>query len=135
MKYQERKELNGGKGPDRAHRLCLQQFPEREIRQKLVDMYRGARKRSKKKGRTFEIELEDVLSLYTEECPIFKTKLGWFTYGREYHVDDSPSLDRIDSSKGYVKGNIWIISVRANRIKSDASAEELMTIAKALMNR
>ena len=43
--------------------------------------------------------------------------------------DDSYSLDRIDSSRGYVKGNIWAISLRANRIKNDSTVEELRLIA------
>lgn len=43
--------------------------------------------------------------------------------------DDSYSLDRIDSSRGYVKGNIWVISLRANRIKNDSTVEELRLIA------
>ena len=39
------------------------------------------------------------------------------------------SIDRIDSTKGYEKGNVWVISGRANRIKNDATPEELMRIA------
>lgn len=41
-----------------------------------------------------------------------------------------PTLDRIIPNKGYVKGNIQIISQRANVIKNDASAEEIMKVAK-----
>lgn len=37
----------------------------------------------------------------------------------------SPSLDRIDNRMGYVPGNVWVISWKANRMKSDASMEEL----------
>ena len=42
----------------------------------------------------------------------------------------SPSLDRIDNTKGYIKGNVKVISWRANAIKKDATLEEL----KALVN-
>lgn len=48
--------------------------------------------------------------------------------------DFSYSLDRIDSSKGYIKGNVWVIPFKANRIKSDATLEELELIAKNLKN-
>jgi hypothetical protein len=42
------------------------------------------------------------------------------------------TIDKIDPKKGYVKGNVWIISFRANRIKYDASLEELALITKNL---
>lgn len=40
-------------------------------------------------------------------------------------TSNSYSIDRIDSSKGYVKGNVWVISKRANTLKGDATLEEL----------
>ena len=47
------------------------------------------------------------------------------TINREKTEDNSYSLDRIDSTKGYIKGNVWIISKRANVIKNNATLEEL----------
>jgi hypothetical protein len=40
-------------------------------------------------------------------------------------IDTSPTIDRIDNSKGYVKGNVVVVSYLANRIKSSANAEQL----------
>jgi hypothetical protein len=37
-------------------------------------------------------------------------------------------IDRIDTSKGYLKDNIKVISWRANRLKSDGTLEELEKI-------
>lgn len=42
--------------------------------------------------------------------------------------DRKPSLDRVVPSLGYVKGNVRVISFRANRIKSDATADELRAV-------
>lgn len=42
--------------------------------------------------------------------------------------DDSPSIDQIEPRKGYVLGNIQVVSWRANRLKSDATPDELLKI-------
>jgi len=44
--------------------------------------------------------------------------------------DAAPSIDRVDNSKGYVPGNVRIISWRANRLKNDATVEEMELIIK-----
>jgi hypothetical protein len=44
--------------------------------------------------------------------------------------DFSPSIDRIIPSLGYVRGNVVIVSMRANRIKTDATDAELRRVAK-----
>jgi hypothetical protein len=85
-----------------------------------------AKQRSLKKNMEFSITVEDLCM--PEFCPLLGVKLDSYSD----NVDVHPSIDRIDSSKGYVKGNVWIISHRANRIKSDATFEELIKIGLAL---
>jgi hypothetical protein len=80
--------------------------------------------RAKKLGLEFNLEPEDFI--IPEYCPIFGVKLE--RGGKGYH-ENSPSVDRLDPNLGYVKGNISIISFRANRIKADANPEELRKIA------
>ena len=75
----------------------------------------------------FHITADDVT--IPEYCPLLGIPLEINTHGASHN---SPSIDRIDSKKGYVKGNVWIISHRANTVKSDASLEELELITKNL---
>jgi hypothetical protein len=64
-----------------------------------------------------------------EYCPVLgcKLKLG---YGKKLY--SSPSIDRIDNSKGYIKGNVRVISHRANQLKSNMSVEEARLVLKDL---
>lgn len=50
--------------------------------------------------------------------------------GTRINGPNSPSLDKIVPELGYVKGNIVVVSLRANQIKSDATIEELQAVAK-----
>lgn len=86
-------------------------------------MVNVARKTAKKLGLPFDLTPADVF--IPECCPILGVRLEC---GTRYRKNTSPSLDRIVPSKGYVKGNVIVISWRANRIKSDASIEELRAI-------
>ena len=47
---------------------------------------------------------------------------------------NSPSIDRIDSTKGYVKGNVKIISLRANMMKNVANLQELQKFCNNILN-
>jgi len=62
---------------------------------------------------------------YLKVCPVLKIKLDWGMSGRTGDRTKSPSLDRIDSTKGYIKGNVRIISNLANSMKNNATPEQL----------
>lgn len=66
---------------------------------------------------------------YPSICPILGIELDWFA---EYTQENSPSFDRVDSTKGYIPGNVIICSWRANRIKNDGTAEEHRKISEFL---
>lgn len=99
--------------------------PENRIKHTLGQ----AKRRATKDGRQFDITIEDLLPLPTV-CPVLGIELNYAGTKVRGFVDTSPSIDRIDSSKGYIKGNVQIISWRANRVKSDASVEELEAVIK-----
>ena len=60
-------------------------------------------------------------------CPILGMPLF---FHKERVKDDSISFDRIDSTKGYEKGNVVVVSYRANKIKTDATLDELKKIVQ-----
>lgn len=66
-------------------------------------------------------------------CPVLGIKLD---YGKKRYVgdtrDESPSLDRVIDERGYVSGNVRVISYRANRIKNNGTLEEHRAIVKYL---
>lgn len=67
-----------------------------------------------------------------ETCPVLGIPLFFVerTGSKKEKNPNSPSIDRIDSSKGYIVGNIMICSWRANFLKNDATAEELVAMSK-----
>jgi hypothetical protein len=85
-----------------------------------------ARYRSKKKGIEFNLELSDVV--IPKVCPVLKIPLtaGSSSGGPR---GCSPSLDRIDNTKGYIKGNVQVISHKANTMKHCADNNELILFA------
>lgn len=90
-------------------------------------LWASAKFRAKKKKLEFAITEDDFE--IPEICPLLEIPMH---KNPEQACDNSYSLDRIDSSKGYVPGNVWVISNRANRIKGDATLEELELIVKNL---
>jgi hypothetical protein len=94
-------------------------------RLKLEDfLIASAKKRSLKKNLDFNIDSNYLKSIWSIDncCPILNEK---FQLYKNCCGDFSPSLDRIDNTKGYVKGNVRIISFKANAIKNSATIEEL----------
>jgi hypothetical protein len=86
-----------------------------------VVMYTRIKAKAKKYGIPFNLELSDIV--IPEVCPVFGVP---FVYGRKdpYNI----SLDKIFPALGYTKGNVIVVSVRANTIKNDASVEELAKV-------
>jgi hypothetical protein len=88
---------------------------------------RDAKNRALKKGVPFNITSAYVFSILTDECPVFGTKFQWLGNGKI--GPNSPSLDRINPAKGYVEGNLMIISSKANNIKSAYTSSDIFKVA------
>jgi hypothetical protein len=89
-----------------------------------ASLYYNAKRRAKEEGIPFNLERSDIV--VPPVCPI----LGLVLKPSSGTVSDaSPTLDRIYPDKGYVKGNVVVISMRANRLKSNASIDEIRKLA------
>jgi hypothetical protein len=109
------------------------------IKNPLLEIYSGAEKRAKRDQLEFTITLEDLH--IPPHCPYLGIELIVHERTRKnpeqrrtFHPD-SPSLDRIDSSKGYTPDNIEIISVLANMMKNVANKEQLLAFANNVIKR
>lgn len=78
----------------------------------------------------WDLEMRDIV--WPTLCPILGIPLDYFAPVR---AENSPSFDRIDCSKGYIKGNVEIVSWRANRIKNDGTKEEHQKIVEWMTKR
>jgi hypothetical protein len=88
-----------------------------------------AKNRSKRVGLEFDLEISDIV--IPETCKYLGIPLtkGW---GKGILLTNA-SIDRIDSTRGYTKDNIQIISRQANEMKRQASIEQLITFAKGVL--
>jgi hypothetical protein len=122
--------------------LLISKQNRKDWEKEWVPMYRNhhpakrmlwtARRRAKLKGQDFDIGESDIL--IPEVCPYLKVPMQ-----SSSRRGDSKrfvmSLDRVDTSKGYIKGNVEVISWMANTMKSDASKEELLSFAYEIIKR
>ena len=96
------------------------------MRRKFNERMKDARKR----GIEATIKFTDIS--WPTHCPVlgieldYKTKRG----NRKALNPANPSIDRWDNTKGYIPGNVFIISNRANSLKNNGSIEELEAVAK-----
>lgn len=91
-------------------------------------LYYRAKNNAKNKNLEFNLEIEDIV--IPEKCPYLEIPLTNNVGKRRKYSENSYSIDRIDPKKGYVKGNVQIISWQANTMKNKASIEELITFSK-----
>jgi hypothetical protein len=99
----------------------------------IYQMFHSAKKRAKKSGVEFNLELDDLPQPAT--CPVFGIELDWSIReesGNRKPRPNAPSIDRLDPSKGYTKENSVVLSYLANVMKNDGSAREHEQVAEWL---
>ena len=91
-------------------------------------MWKAAKDRAEKRDLDFNIEESDII--IPKICPLLEIPIK---FGTKEDYNNSPSLDRIDNTKGYIKGNVWVISKKANTMKNSATLNELQTFCKNVL--
>jgi hypothetical protein len=102
----------------------------------LNTMLKSAKARAKSGNLAFDIDLDYLLSIATDHCPIDNLPFDW---NRQLKQNKDlplsvPSLDRIDSNQGYIRGNVKIIGWKWNTKKSNMSLDDLMLLVEYVRN-
>jgi hypothetical protein len=91
-------------------------------------LFLECRTRAKRNGVEFDLSPADIV--IPEHCPVF----GFVLKPAEGKLrDSSPSVDRINTERGYVRGNVQVISYKANRMKTNATGPELLQFARWIL--
>lgn len=91
-------------------------------------LVRRAKLRARKAGLGATIKLTEIY--WPSHCPVLGIELDYTSKdaARKPRAPNLPSLDRWDNSIGYVPGNVFVISMRANCLKGNATPEELLAV-------
>lgn len=90
-------------------------------------LLKNAKSRAVKKGLDFNLTEDDII--LPELCPLLKVP---FIPGTKGDYRFTYSLDKIDPLKGYTKDNVWVITMKANTMKSNATKEQLLIFADSI---
>ena len=123
----EKKKIQMEKIPDYREKY-LKQKRQEFLKNYIKHLYNRTKQRALNNNIEFNINIDDIV--IPEKCPILEKPLE---IGTKNNYEFSPSIDRIDNSKGYIKGNIQIISKKANSMKNSASLDELKTFCKNIL--
>jgi len=86
------------------------------------------------RGLTWDLEPQDILDMYQEQeqkCALTGWPIKWSDKG----LTASVSIDRIDSSEGYIKGNVQLLHKDVNMAKQQYSQEYFVEMCQAVANK
>jgi hypothetical protein len=101
----------------------------------LVSRWNGTKCRANKKGYNINFDwtfLKELWELQKGNCAISKIPMTYEMFNGR--TPTNVSVDRIDSNKGYEKGNIQLVCMAVNQMKSDLDAEEFIYFCEQIVN-
>jgi hypothetical protein len=123
--------VRGGHNRSRCKECERARYEDRKHRDPARFMFYRVKYRAQSEGIPFDLAPSDIF--IPTHCPVLGIELApvWAPQG----TDAKPTLDRLTPSLGYVRGNIEVISARANRMKSDSTVAELERIASWMRSK
>lgn len=112
--------------PRELSHLNIEEVFEEYCRLKFSQTLNNISARCKKDGTEFELKVDD-LRPFPLKCPVLGIDIDYFKRSSG-PANSSPSIDRIDPTKGYVCGNVRVVSQKANRLKQDSCKEDTIRV-------
>lgn len=131
-------------GYNNTCKVCFQKWENEYLRslgenlERCIVRQLRATKRRTKTGSKFEnynIDREHILELYSKQkglCALSGIKMTLFCGGRG-HCNNNMSIDRIDNTSGYIKGNVHLTCAIVNLMRNKLSINELITYCKQII--
>lgn len=116
------------KDPEKRKKYHKKYYAKRKETNPALFMWKQAKHRAEwdYNNLEFTISVEDIV--IPDKCPYMQ--VAFIPLDKKYGY----SLDRIDSSKGYIPSNIQVISRIANIMKNNATEQELVSFAKGVLD-
>lgn len=134
--FQESQKKSGAKYYQNNKEKVNQRCSQTRAADPCVRILNSSYGNAKKRGLEHNLKIKYIREIYPKDnkCPILGIELTNILQTQsDSKVGSNPSIDRIDSSLGYVEGNVWVISWQANKMKSDATKDELLAFAKGVL--
>ena len=99
-----------------------------------LSWFEKSKKSAELRGLVFDLSIEDIWFLYTAQegrCALSGMSIGWAEVGAIH----SASIDRIDSTMGYIKGNVQLLHKDVNFMKQQFSQEYFIEVCKAIADK
>ena len=110
----------------------------KSIRGKLYDLLEAARGRAKNKSLPIDIDLEYLIDLYQQQngkCKLTNIEFTFNTRQNGQHFNPfNPSIDKIDSNKGYTQDNVRLVCVIVNLSLNEFGEENFKTMCQSYIN-
>ena len=111
------------KNKDKISQKNKQKYKDENVY--IYHMLKRIERRANELSLPFNLDISDLK--IPKYCPILNIELK--PGEGKGPSDNSPSVDRIIPELGYIKGNINIISMKANKIKSNCCWEDILKVA------